>query len=68
MAQLEAAIRVDIDVAPARATLRRLMALAKDLNIELAKLDENQQEYIAALEARLAEFNIRFQLEERPNE
>ncbi len=67
MAQLEA-IRVDIDVAPARATLRRLMALAKDLNIELAKLDENQQEYIAALEARVAEFNIRFQLEEKPNE
>ena len=68
MAQLNAiTVHVDVDIAPVRAKLRRILSLAREVNQELAQLDEQsvrQVEYITELRRQLSQYRIRVQLEE----
>jgi hypothetical protein len=72
MAQLNTVhVHVELDVAPVRAKLRRILALTREVNQELAQLDERsatREEQITELRAQLAEYRIGFQLEGEHNE
>lgn len=60
-------VHIDVDIAPVRAKLRRILSLAREVNQELAHLDEQsvrQVEYITELREQLAQYRIQVQLEE----
>jgi prefoldin subunit 5 len=53
-------VRVDADMVPLRRKIKAIRSLAQDADRELAQLEERW----AQLEAKLAEYGIRFKLEE----
>ncbi len=60
-------LHVNVDISPVRAKLRRILALAKEVNVELAQIDERdavKNAQIAELREQLKELRIGFQLEE----
>lgn len=63
MAQLEA-IKVDLDVGPARRAVKRLRRDVDDANRELAILEERVNQRVTELEAELAQYRIRLVVEE----